>query len=163
MQVAFLLYVGLMVISYGLNKFSRTAQLLSQLAMLSHNTTVSWKQYVEPKIGSMIAAYKKTLESGKVRFLSSDKQPRVPSPHEVSQRKGSDFFVLWCRHLMMRKISGIIRNCIEASREHPERSLFALKVLTSKDKAELKDPSSVWYYSKKCFSLFQYPHVDHEA
>ena len=156
MQIGFLLYVGLVMLSYGFNKFSRTPLLLSQLSLLFQSTTVSWNGYVKQKLGKFIQDYKKTVAVGKARFLSSAKLNVMQSPHEVNQRKAVDFFALWCRHVVMRKLGVILQVYQDNYRANPDQALFCMKILTDKDKAEINKPNYVSFYEKKSFSLFQY-------
>ena len=155
MQIGFLLYIGLIMLSYGYNKFSRTTILLAQLSMLLQSTSVSWKNYVKEKLEKLIIAFRKTIETGNARFLSSTKLNRMPSPHEVNQRKGSDFFMLWSRYIIMHKLALMIKIYQDNYRAHPEEALFSMKILTDKDNAEMKNPANVAYYCEKSFSLFQ--------
>ena len=144
------------MLSYGFNKFSRTVLLLAQLSMLFQSTSVSWNGYIREKLGKFIYAYRKTMDKGKTRFLSSTRINVMQSPHEVNQRKGSDFFALWCRYLLTRKLFCIIKIYQDNYRANPDRAVFSMRILNEKDKAEMKDPANISYYAKKSFSLFQY-------
>eukprot|EP01022_Parablepharisma_sp_SALTPOND_P016726 TRINITY_DN2521_c0_g1_i1.p2 TRINITY_DN2521_c0_g1~~TRINITY_DN2521_c0_g1_i1.p2 ORF type:complete len:623 (-),score=84.90 TRINITY_DN2521_c0_g1_i1:5592-7460(-) len=155
-QIGFLLYVGLIMLSYCCNKFYRTIILLAQLSMLFQNTSISWKGYVREKLGSLIEKYRKTVKMGKTRFLSSTKADVMQSPNEVNQRKGVDFFALWGRYIIMRKLAFIIKIYQDSYRANPDRAVFRMRILSEKDKAELRKGELVQFYESKSYSLFQY-------
>ncbi len=156
MQIAFVLYIGLAMLSYGFNKYSRTMILLAQLSLLFQNSDVSWSRDVHDKLGKLLQAYRKTILAARPRLLSNAKQLTMPSPHEFSPRKGTVFFSLWCRYIVMRKLATIIRLYQDTYRNKPEHALFSMKLLNDKDKVELNSPLYIPFYAKKSFSLFQY-------
>ena len=156
MQVAFVLYIGLAMLSYGSNKYSRTVILLAQLSLLFQNSDISWSRDVHDKLGKLIQSYRKTMVAGHARLLSNAKIATMPSPHEFNIRKGVDFFALWCRYIIMRKLGAIIRLYQDNYRNKPEHALFSMRLLTEQDKAEVSSPLYVPFYGKKSFSLFQY-------
>ncbi len=150
-----MLYVGLVMLSYGFNKYSRTRVLLAQLALLFQNADVSWTRDVQEKMGKLLEAYHKTVVAGRARFLSSAKLLTVPSPHEFDVHKGSDFFVLWCRYIVMRKLASIIKLYQDMYRNKPGTSLFSMQILDEKDRKEVASADHVSFYGQKSFSLFQ--------
>jgi len=155
MQIGFLIYIGLIMLCYGYNKFSKSTILQAQLSLLLQSTQVSWKNYVKEKLEKLIVSFRKTISTGKIRFLSYSKIRKVPSPHEINIRKGIEFFILWGRYIIMRKLGVLIKSYTDNYRSHPEQVLISMKNLTEKDKEEMRNPTYIGYYNKKSLSLFQ--------
>ena len=97
MQISFLLYIGLLMISYGLNKYWKTVHILANLGSILESTNISWKIHIQAKLKKILESYAKSVDIPKARFLSGIKFDYAPSPHEISHQKGCDFFVLWMR------------------------------------------------------------------
>lgn len=144
------------MLSYGCHKFYRTVSLLAQLSMLFQNSAISWKGYIQEKFRKLIAQHKKTLYSGKTRFLSSTKCDTMQSPTEFNSRKGADFFALWGRYIIVRKLAYLIKLYQDSYRANPEKAMFKMRIKSDKDRAVLKEKLFVDFYETQSYSLFQY-------
>jgi len=146
MQVSFLLYVGLVMLSYSCNKFYRTIVLLSQLSMIFQNKSFSWKGYVHDKLATLIDKYRRTVNKGKTRFFSSVKIDIMASPGEYNKRKGVEFFGLWARYILIKKLMSIIEIQQNFYKENPDSIMFKMK----ESKLYMTK-----LYEKQSYSLFQ--------
>lgn len=150
-QVSFLLYVGLVMLSYSCNKFYRTIVLLSQLSMVFQSKEFTWKDYVHEKLATLIEKYRRTVYKGKTRFLSSVKTDIMASPSEYNRRKGVEFFGLWSRYILVKKLMSIIKIQQDYYKENPDAIMFKMRSAESKERKGLSG-----FNERQSYSLFQY-------
>jgi len=143
-QVAFIVHIGLIMLSYGCNRYSRIIALLKQLLLLLKTATVSWKEFIKPNLAKYIDKYRKTIIGGKVSDISGTKEA-MQSPYEVNGKKGEVFFTLWSRHIIMRELACIVKNYKDVYKINPAKAMFRMS--TKENKKHL-------YENTSC-SLFQ--------
>jgi hypothetical protein len=146
-QVAFIVHIGLIMLSYGCNRYSRIIDLLEQLLLLLGSITVSWKEFIKPNLAKYIDKYRKTIIGGKVSNISGTKEA-MQCPSEVNKKKGEYFFTLWSRHIIMRKLSYITKHYKDVYKIRPAKAMFRLRIRNNK---EDKD----YLYENTSCSLFQ--------
>jgi len=151
-QIAFILYIGLIMLSYGCNRYSRMIELLDQLLALLKNNTVSWKHLIKTNLAKYIDKYRKTIVGGKVSDISGAKEA-MQTPAEFNKKKGEAFFTLWSRHIIMRKLAHIAKYYQNTYKENPNGAMFRMHMTDTKDK--IKKEGLERLYEKKSHSLFQ--------
>ena len=154
-QIGFLVYNGLIMLSYGCNKYYDTIPLLSQMSYLLSKNEISWKLYIKKNLEKYISEYKKIIIGGKVSSLSGAKVI-MEYPCEYNKKKGEYFFNLWCRHIIIRKVAYIIKNYQEAYRDNPTKSMLRMRTSTNKNEAVILKEGLEHFYETKSYSLFQY-------
>lgn len=153
-QIGFIVYVGLIMLSYGCNRYCRTIPLMTQLAFVLSDNAISWRSYIKVRLRKYIEKYRKTIVGGKVSGISGTKET-MKYPCEVDKKKGEDFFTLWCRHIIMRKLALITKLYQDEYRAKPESSKFRMRISNDKDKSVIKKEGLEHFYEKKSYSLFQ--------
>lgn len=154
-QIAFIVYIGLIMLSYGCNRYSRIIELLEQLLLLLESNTVSWKSFIKPKLAKYINKYRKTIIGGKVSDISGAKEA-MQCPSEIDKGKGEAFFTLWSRHIIMRKLAYIAKHYQDVYKLDPNKAMFRMRMSDAKDKASINKEGLERLYEKKSYSLFQY-------
>jgi hypothetical protein len=151
-QIVFIVYIGLIMLSYGCNKYSRMIELLEQLLVLFKNNTVSWKHFVKANLAKYINKYRKTIVGGKVSDIPGAKEA-MQTPSEFNKKKGEAFFTLWSRHIIMRKLAHITKHYQNTYKQNPSGAMFRMRMADNKDK--IKKEGLERLYEKKSHSLFQ--------
>jgi len=154
-QIGFIVYVGLIMLSYGCNRFCRIIPLMTQLAFVLSANTISWRSYIKMRLMKYIDKYRKTIIGGKVSDISGTKET-MKYPCEVDRKKGEDFFTLWCRHIIMRRLAQITKMYQDEYRAKPESSKLRMRINNDKDKSAIKKEGLEHFYEKRSYSLFQY-------
>ena len=154
LQIAFIVYLGLIMLSYSFNKYCRTIKLLAQLSFLLTGKAISWRGYVKPELTKYIRKFKEAIFVGKLSNAPEIKKI-MKSPSEINKKKGKNFFKLWSKHIIIRKLYFMIKLKQDNYKEKPETLMFRMKNKINKSNSIAKNEGLEQFYEKESFSLFQ--------
>ena len=137
------------MISYVLNLFSRSTILISGLSGILYQGINKIKNYE-----ILILKFKKTIEQVKNKQLKVSKENKILLSNEKNKRKGNNFFILWGRYIIIRKLSCIIKAYQDATCTHPEKALLPFTKINNQNKIDKK--SFLPYSRMESSCLIQY-------
>lgn len=135
-QIAFSIYVGLIMILCNCNKYYRSAVLVTQLSGLLSSSFAGWKTN---KLENCIAKLKKTID--KCEELNEVETMKLPC--RTSKEKGEEFFSLWFREVALKRLALAIKVHQAIFKANFDNSAFRSK------------PAATNFYEHKSSSVFQ--------
>jgi len=125
-QIAFLIHFGLAFLSINIGKFCRASTILSNIVVISNTSQLNWNDAYKTRINTLIDKFKKSIRKDNVHLYDGD--VNISLPNVANPEKSQDFFIIWCRFLLIKRILKIF-NILRDHYKNPQTtdSLFISK------------------------------------
>lgn len=141
------------MLSYSLNKCFRSAVLLAQLSLLLEINQFRWASSLRPKITNLLNKFKKTL----TKNSAVSAEPEFVTMNDVANpEKGTEFFILWCRFIIIKKTAYLLKIYQDRMKEEGTNFMFSFRTLgiTPKERDNLKLQGDN-FYDRQSFSIYK--------
>ena len=153
LQIGFLLHMGLIILSYSLNKFFRAVVILAKISLFLEKNNLAWNKKMKPVIWRFLQKFKRTLKKPESLRTFSVKEDFVASNDIADPDKGTAFFILWGRQIIMKKCAYLLKICQDKmKRDRSDVFSFRIGNLSPNPERVKKDENC---YEHSTFSVFR--------